>query len=97
MQLLSFDSRYFAKFARKRLRCYPDLVAIRRRFVSNSKRNRRTSRYQATPGICPENLPLGAAGRKHFGNPGEFLARLAKGRATRFLRLIDRFPIVERH
>src|SRR6476646_6556563 len=97
MQLLSFDSRYFAKFARPQLRCHPDLVAIRERLVNNSRGDRGTLKSPSTPGMSSENVPLGATGRKHFRNPREFLSRLAKGQATRFLRLINRFPITERY
>src|ERR1700730_627797 len=47
-------------------------------------------------GLCPENVLLGAARRKHFRNPREFLSRFAERQAAGFLRLIDRFPIVKR-
>src|SRR5260221_4873318 len=96
MQLLSFDSRYFAISPRRDYVVIPDLVTIRERHVSNAKRNCHTPKPPAIPRMCPENVLLGTAGRKHFRNPGEFLSRLAKGQAAGFLRLINRFPIMER-
>src|SRR5882724_3642441 len=97
MQLLWFDSRYFGKLARPRLRCYS---GPRRDQNAPRKQRERQLRYReisSDPELFPENVLLGTAGRKHFRNPSELLSRLAKGQATRFLGLIDRFPILERH
>jgi hypothetical protein len=97
MQLLPFYSRYFANFARSRLRCYP---GPRRDQNAPRKQRERQLRYReisSDPVLFPESVLLGTAGRKHFRNPGELLSRLAKGQATRLLGLIDRFPIMEGH
>src|SRR5580704_4159531 len=63
--------------------------------LSTTVGRRGTPKLPSTP-VSPDSVWLGAARRKHFRNPGEFLSRLAKGQAARSLRLIDRLPIMER-
>src|SRR6195256_5355582 len=95
MQLLSFDSRT----SRNPSGRDGVVTATLSRSESASSMTLNATaapEVSSIPGLCPENVLLGAARRKHFRNPREFLSRFAKRQAARFLRLIDRFPIVKR-
>jgi hypothetical protein len=93
MQLLSSIRQSIFR-DRLQSRSRSELAAIRERLVNN----REATRYPKLPStrVSPDSVRLGAARRKHFRNPGEFLARLAEGQAARPLRLIDHLPIMER-